>query len=175
VSEPWWRTLLREQRGSGFADLAGADVAITLPVSDRLVTAVVSSLLSPSIPVRSLQLVAEVGNQFAVRIKLKTPALLPPITVRFAIIDQPRLPATAELVCAPVSEGVAIFMGPLLQLFANLPPCVRLVENRFHIDVRALAAQHGLAEIFQYVTELTLATVPGQFVLTIRGARPRLS
>ena len=31
--EPWWLTLLREQRSTNFADLAGAHATFTIPVT----------------------------------------------------------------------------------------------------------------------------------------------
>jgi hypothetical protein len=172
VNEPWWRTLLREQQGSGFPDLAGADAAMVLPISDRLLTALVSSRLSPSSPVNSLQIAAEDGDRFAVRVKLSTPALMPPVTVRFAVVQQPQLPQPAEFVCAPVSDGLGALLGPLVRLFATLPPWIRWSENRIRIDLHALAAQQGLAEYTRYVSELTLGTAPGRFVLTVRMTLP---
>ena len=172
MSEPWLRTLLREQQGSGFPDLAGADAAMVLPVSDRLLSAVVSSRFSADAPVRSLQITAEAGDRFAVRVRLSKPTLVPPITVRFAVVQQPELPGPAELVCAPVSDGLGALLGPLVRLFATLPPWIRWSENRFVIDLPALAAQQGVAEYMSYVSELTLRTVPGRFVLTVRMTLP---
>ena len=172
MSEPWLRTLLREQQGSGFPDLAGADAAMVLPVSDRLLTAVLSSRLPASSPVRSLQITAEAHSRFAVRVKLSSPALMPAITVRFAVVEQPQLPASAELICAPVSDGLGALLGPLVRLFASLPPWIRWSENRIRVDLHALAAQQGVAEYMRYVSELTLGTVPGRFVLTVRMTLP---
>jgi hypothetical protein len=172
VNEPWWRTLLREQQGSGFRDVAGADAAMVLPVSDRLITAVVSSLLPASLPVRRLTITAEADDRFTVRVKLAAPALIPPITVRFAIVQQPQLPSPAELVCAPVSGGVGTLLDPLIRLFATLPPFIRWSGNQLRIDLQALAAHQGAAEYMRYVRELTLGTQPGRFVLTVRVTLP---
>jgi len=165
----WWKLLLREQLDSGFPDFAGTDATIVLPVSDRLATTLVASRIPPSLPVRNLQLVAEADNRFAVRVQLTKPVPMP-VTLRFSIVEQPHLPDSPALVCAVVSEGVGIFMGPLIRLFATLPSWVRFNDNRFYVDLLRLAQQHGLSDFLRYLSELRVTTVPGRFVVSMRGA-----
>ena len=52
----WLADLLREQRATGFADFAGAQASATIPISDRLATRLIAGRLSPSSPVREIDL-----------------------------------------------------------------------------------------------------------------------
>jgi hypothetical protein len=173
MTAPWWREALQQQQQVGFADLSGSEGSAVIPVSDRLLTSIAASRMPASAPVRSLQLFAEAEDRFAVRVKLTTPALLPAFTVRFAIIEQPRLPEVPVLVLWMMSDGIGVFIGPLLRMFAKLPPWVRFDGSRLHVDIRMLAAEHGVAGYLQYVTELRVTTTPGRFVLAARGGVPR--
>jgi hypothetical protein len=67
---------------------------------------------------------------------------------------------------------VAAFLGPLIRLFASLPPWIRFNDNRFSIDLARLAQQQGVPEFLRYVTDLRVTTVPGRFVISVRGAVP---
>jgi hypothetical protein len=171
MSEPWWRTLLNEQQGSQFADIGGSEAAAVIPISDRLVTAIVTRRLPPSMPVRTVQVTAEANDRFSVRVKLSAPALMPPLVVRFAIVRQPELPASPILELAIVG-GLGAMMAPLVRLFAAMPPWIHLDRDRIHLDVRALAVQQGGAAVFPYVRLLQVTTAPGRFVLRMQASLP---
>jgi hypothetical protein len=172
MTEPWWRTLLREQQGSGFADLAGAEGSVVLPVSDRLLTSVIASRIPAGAPVSNVQVAAAANDQFAVRIKLVSPAFLPPFTLRFAIDRQPQMPASPILTLAIVTQGIGTFAGPLVRAFAGLPAWVRIDHDRVHVDLRQLAQQYGVAEHLRVLTDVRLTTVPGRFIVTARASLP---
>jgi hypothetical protein len=172
VTEAWWRTLLREQWSSGFPDIAGAEAAITVPISDGLLTAVVATGLPPSVPISSMSVRAEAGDRFAVRFKLKSPAFVPPLTIRFAIVGQPQLPASPVLTCVMLTQGIGPFMGPLVRLFATLPPWIRVEQDRVLVNLRLLAAERGLADLLAFATEIRLTTGPGTFVVSAKAGVP---
>lgn len=175
MNEPWWRTLLREQQGSGFADFAGAAAAVTLPVSDRLVTRIVASRLPRSVPVREVMVKAEANNTFSVGLRLAKPSFLPPLTLRFVIVRQPVLPDSPLLVLGLASQGLAALAGPLVRFFSALPPWIRLDNDRAIVDVGALLQQQGVSDVLRHLTHLELTTAPGVFIVHARGGVPPAS
>jgi hypothetical protein len=173
VSEPWWRTLLREQQGSGFSDLTGAEASLVLPVSDRLLTSLVAARLPPTVPVSALQLTAEPGERFAVRLKLTAPAFLPAFTLRFVIVEQPELPGSPVVTCALLGGNVATFMGPVLRLFATLPPGIQVDRDRIRVNLAELAQRYGFIDAFRVLTEVRLTTAAGRFIVAARASLPQ--
>jgi hypothetical protein len=165
-----WQRLLHEQRASGFRDVAGAAGELKLPVSDRLLTSLIVGQLPRGLPVQHVSLQAEGDDRFTVRIKLQKPAFLPPITIRCAVAAQPRFPEWPVLTIALRNQGLATVMGPLLQLFARLPPWARLDGDRLLLDIRALAEAQGVADLLALVTEVQVRTVPGSFVVSAKAA-----
>src|SRR5690349_12484930 len=163
---------LDEQRAAGFRDLAGARVAFDLPIPDRLITQLIGERLPASAPVSDLDLRAQSGNQLYVRVRLKKASFLPPIGVRFAIERQPDLPASPLLVLRLVSEGIAAFAGPALRMFDVLPPGIRFDGTRFYIDLAALAARYGAADVLRYLTSMAVATEPGLVIVSARAEVP---
>ena len=101
--EPWWVTLLRQQQSDNFPDLAGAEASATIPISDRLITRAIAERLSPSAPIREVEVRAHADNQLTVRVRLAGPAILPPLQLRLAIEQQPDLPMSPVLVLGIVS------------------------------------------------------------------------
>ena len=172
MNEPWWGALLREQQDSGFADLAGAHGALTLPVSDRLVTRIVTSRMPRSVPLSQIALEAEPNSAFLVRLRLARLSFLPSFTLRFVIARQPQLPHAPLLVLRIVSPGLAALAAPLVRLLNALPSWVRVETDHVVVDLRALLEEQGMAEVLTYLTDLQLTTTPGVFVVHARGAVP---
>src|SRR5436189_3051685 len=114
--------LLRAQRDAGFAELAGADASLTLPVSDRLINRAIADWLPPGGAVSAVDVQAVPGNQFSVRVRIGQSPLLPPIRVTLAVDRQPDLPSLPVLGLRVVSPGIALLAGPLLRVFKLLPP-----------------------------------------------------
>ena len=166
--EPWWLTLLREQQSANFADLAGAHASFTIPVSDRLLNRIIADRLPRSSPISELHLRAEDGNQVMASVRLARLAFLPPVRVRFVIERQPDLPASPILVLHMVLEGVAALAGPALGFLKTLPPWVRLEHERLHVDLAALMAQYGAAEVLSYLTALDVTTAAGRVIVSSR-------
>jgi hypothetical protein len=167
VSEPWWAAWLREQRVAGFPAFEGAEGGLRLPVPDRLVTEAIAHRLSPPVPVRELDLRAEPGNQFVVRLK---PALLPPLALRFQIDRQPELPHSPVLVLRLARQGLAALAGPLVRVLPALPAGIRMDGDRILVDLATLLRRHGAADVLDYLSELEIATDAGRFVVSVRAA-----
>jgi len=169
---PWLLALLREQQASAFADVAGANGFIILPVSDRLLSRVIAARLPPSVPLSGLDIHADEGNQLAIRARLTRPAFLPPIKVRLVIEKQPEFPASPVLVLRLVSEGIAALAGTIFKFVEVLPRGVRLDGDKLSINIAALAEQYGAAEALAYVTDLEVTTAAGRVIVTARAALP---
>lgn len=169
-NEPWL-DLLREQQSTHFADLAGAHTAFTIPVSERLLNRILVERLPRSAPVSELQVHPEDGNRVTVSVKLSKFAFLPAVRVRFAIERQPDLPASPVLVLR--IEGKAALAGPALGFLNVLPPGVRLENDRLLVDLAALLAQYGAAEVLLYLTALEVTATAGRVIVSGRLALPR--
>jgi hypothetical protein len=170
--EPWWVTLLREQQSDDFPDLAGAEAFATIPISDRLITRAIVQRLPPSAPIRELEVRAHAGDQFTVRLRLAKPALLPSVQLRLAIEQQPDLPRSAILVLGVVSQGLTGLAINALRFVDVLPPGVRFDGRRFLVDLETILNRYGAAQALAYVTDLSVTTSDGRFVVRARGAVP---
>jgi hypothetical protein len=170
----WLLALLRAQRDAGFADLAGADVSLTLPVSDRLINQVIVERLPRGGVVSAVEVEALPANQFAVRVKLGQSVLLPPIRLVLAIDRQPDLPAFPVIGLRIVSPGLAALVGSLVaRFFHALPPWVQFDGTHISIDLLAAAAASAVgAEVFGYLRALALTTAAGRVTVSIRASVP---
>jgi hypothetical protein len=168
---PWWPLLLEDLQRNNFAELAGAHATAHVPLADRLVGAVVNASLPPDGAIRALELKAHSGNEFTVRVRLRKPALLPPLSLRFRIAHQPELPASPLLVLLLAPTGLGVLAGPALRMLDTLPPGIAVDGHRIVIDFSVLARRYGIAA-FDAVTALEFSTDDGQFVVNVSAALP---
>jgi len=165
--------LLREQQGSGFTDIAGAEGAIVLPIADTLLASIVQQRLPPSLPISQLELHAQPDDHFGVRVKLKSPAFLPAFTIRFVIARQPALPQSPQLGIALASQGTSALFGLLVGAFTSLPRWLQIDrDGRITADLGVLAAEYGVGQYFGYLTALEVRTMQGRFLLSARAVLP---
>jgi hypothetical protein len=134
--------LLRQQLDNGFVDLRGAEAAITLPVSERLLNELVASALPASAPVRDLQIVPEAGDRFAVRLRVGSSALIPQLKIALSIDRQPDLPTSPVVVLKMESTGIMALAGPVLRLLNALPAGIVVHEDRTRDDAPTDLEQH---------------------------------
>jgi len=163
--------LLQRQQRDGFPDLAGAEIAATIPVSERVINEAVAEMLAPGGKVRAVRVTMEEGNQVTAEIRLSGPSFLPAIPVRFAIEDQPQLPErpTLGLRLAKASGLVGIVASLFPSVGSLLPPGVAIEGDRIRIDIRRLLAEQNLADWLRYVTDLHVNTRAGVVVLDVRA------
>ena len=163
-----WSDILMHLRASGFRDIAGTRAAGTVPVSENLLNEIVAASLPPAAPVRSVSIHPETNGRFSVRIAPKA-ALMPAFTLKLVIEDQPRLPDSAVLVVRMATlSGLFGLAGGVIG--GMLPPGVRLDGERILVDLRTIAAQHGLAHLLDHVAQLAITTDDGRLVLHIEAA-----
>lgn len=160
--------ILRQLQTTRFRDLAGARITAVTPVSEALVNQLIAASLPANAPVRSVSIVPEAGDHFSVRIVAKA-ALIPAITLKLAVDQQPRLPGSPVLTLRMVTLGG--FFGLASGVIAGmLPPGIRLEGERILVDLRAMAAQHGASDLFDYLTDLQVHTDEGRVVLHVDAA-----
>lgn len=157
--------LLHHLQGSAFRDIAGARVSAVIPVSEALVNRLIAATLPATAPVRDVVIQPEPNDRFSVRITPKA-ALLPSITLKLAIEEQPRLPESAVLVLrmATLSGIFGLASGMIAGM---LPPAVRLQGETIRVDLRALAAERGQAELLDHLRSLEVHTDQGRVILHV--------
>lgn len=162
--------LLRQQQAQGFLDLAGARVTVKIPVSDRLVTTFANENMPPSGPVCELDVRAHEANRLSVRVRLRRPALMPPLSVKLTIVQQPRLPDAPAIGLRLSAPGALLALaGSAARAFNVLPPGVQLEGDRVYVDLRALLEQHELGEVLHYLEYLEITTEDGRIIFSARG------
>lgn len=162
--------IVQSLRSTGFRDLSDARVSATVPVSERLINQLVAASLPPGVPVREVQVHPEAGDRFSVRLTPRS-GFLPSLTIKLAIERQPELPGSPELVLRMATLGglfgLAAAALPIAQM---LPPGVSLDGELIRVDVRALAAQGGAADLLRFATRLIVRTEDGRMVLDVEAA-----
>lgn len=165
--ETWWIALLREQLRDDFADLKGASASITVPLSDRLVSRLLTERLPASARVRKLDMRAHPGDELTLRVQI---GLLPAVTMRFAIVQQPQPPRSSVLGLAVVSRGLASLAMRAVQLVDGLPDGVHYDGQRLDIDLEAVLARGDASRLLRQLTRLTVTTADGSIIIHAQGA-----
>lgn len=162
--------ILQSLRSTGFRDLSDARLSATVPVSERLINEIVATTLPSSLPVREVHVHPENGNAFAVRLTPRS-AFLPSLTVKLTIDRQPSMPDAPVLVLRLATMGGLLGMAAAaLPIAKMLPPGVRLDGELVQVDLQAIAAQQGFADLVRHVRELRVTTEDGRALLHLNAA-----
>jgi hypothetical protein len=161
--------VLQRQLADGFPDIRGAQAAITLPISERLLNEILAETIPRSAPVTDLHVTPEADDRFVVRFRVGSSPLLPRLKLVLAIEAQPDLPALPILVLRLETTGLMMLAGPVLRLLNALPAGIAVKDDRIHVDLRALADRRGVAPYLDYLDQLRVNTVSGSVVLTVHG------
>lgn len=166
--DPRLSALLLQQQAAGFADIAGARAEATIPVSDRLLNLLIAETLPPGGAVREVQVQTHAGNRLTARVRVGRSPLLPALTLRLSIEQQPELPASPVLVLRMASGGLMSFAGSALGFLDKVPRGIRLEGDRILVDIRELMAQRGLSDLLQFGEALQVTTGDGALILGVR-------
>jgi hypothetical protein len=165
VPNPDLLAILRSLQATQFRDLAGSTVSARVPVSERLINEVVALTLPTNVPIREAQVHPEPGDRFSVRVTPRS-AFLPSLTIKLTIERQPELPGSPVLVLRMTTlsglVGLAAAVFPIAQM---LPPGVRMERDLIHVDLHAMAAQHGVSDLIQYLRQLRVTTEDGRVIV----------
>ncbi|MEO5897475.1 MAG: hypothetical protein ABIS06_17425 [Vicinamibacterales bacterium] len=161
--------ILAQLQSTGFRDVAGARVSAVIPVSEQLIDGVIAASIPATAPVRAVNLRAEPGDRFSVRISPRS-SFLPSLTLKLQIVRQPELPGSPLLVLRMATMGGLMgFAGAAFPIGSMLPPGVRLDGQHILVDLYALAAQRGLTEVLGYVRQLRVTTGSGHVVVEVEA------
>lgn len=161
--------ILNHLQSTGFTDIAGTRIAADVPLSERLINEFVAASLPPTVPVREVSIRPEAGNRFSVRITPKA-GLIPPLTLRLEIEQQPDMPHAPILALRMKTMGGLFGLATAaLPIGSMLPPGVRLEGERILVDLRAIAAQKGFADFIRYVTALRVTSEDGRVLLHVNA------
>jgi hypothetical protein len=153
-------------------ELGGARVAAMVPLPDHLLNRLIAQHLPAGGRVDEVRVRARDGNRFDVWIRLSRPSIVPPFTVTMRVERQPRLPGDPRLLLRPESGALGWLVGPALRFAPALPPGISTDGGQVAIDIARLMEQRGLGELFEYLRELQIGTVPGAFVVNARAEVP---
>ena len=167
MADPRLLRLVDELRTTRFAELAGAQVSATIPVSARLLNELMVALIPPGAPVRSVKVQLQAGNRLALRVKLARLEFLPPVTVTLEVEQQPKLPDSPLVLRVLSLPGLASLAGAAASLTTVLPPGVRLQDQRLFVDPVLLLRHHGYGEILPYLHDISVTTDADRLVLTV--------
>jgi hypothetical protein len=161
--------VLQRQLAEGFPDVRGAQAAVTLPISERLLNEVLAETIPRSVPVTDLRVTPEAGDRFVVRFRVGSSSLVPRLKIVLAIEAQPDLPALPILVLRLETTGLMMLAGPVLRLLNALADGITVKDDRIHVDLRALAERRGIAPYLDFLDQLRVNTVGGAVVLTVHA------
>jgi len=161
--------LLKRQIASGFEDLRGAEAAVTVPVSDRLLNEIITQALPASGRVRDVEVRARAGNRFAVRASIAGASFLPALNLTVAIDRQPELPDSPVLGLRLEMGGLLSLAGPALRFFDALPQGIRIQDDRIYVDLAQLLSQRGLSGVLDHLEQFHVNTAEGSTILSLRA------
>lgn len=170
--DPRVDALLSRLRAGRFSDFRGARADITLPIADGLLNELIAEAVPPTAPVQGIELTSRDGNRIRVRFKVAAAAFLPPINVTLLIEQQPRLPESPTLVLKLEVGGLLSMAGSALRFLDALPPGLRVLGDRVHVDLASLLAARGLGDLLDYAEALEVTTIPGAVVVAVRAGVP---
>jgi len=169
--KPSWLSLIDEQRAARFDALSGATASLVVPISDVLITDIVSRQLPRAI--RDLELSAFAGNELHIALRLRSPSWFPRINLKLGIDRQPQLPETPILVLRLLSHGtLASLAGSATKFLSALPSWIQLEGDRLRVDLAELLRAHAAADALTYVRRLKVTTKKGAIVVAVDAQVP---
>lgn len=159
--------ILNHLQSTGFKDVAGTRLSGTIPLSERLINEVVAASIPRGGHVREAHVRPEPGGRLSVRVAPRA-ALLPSLTLKLQIERQPEFPGNPVLVLRMAKMGGLLGMASAaLPIAGMLPPGVRLDGERILVDIRAMAAQRGFADLLAHVKQLNITTDAGRVLVQV--------
>lgn len=160
--EQWMEQLVAGLRAGHATDVAGSHAAVDVYVSEELLNRALAGRLPPGGAIRDARL-RLVADQALVTFRLERPRFMPPITVTVTMERQPDLPGSPHLVLRlGLPAGLGMLAGFGVNLFADLPPGLRIDGDRLTVDLARLLAGHDLGWALRYARALLVTFEPGR-------------
>lgn len=160
---------LAAERRRGYEGLAGSNVQVVLPLRQAVVNQITSTARWPR-PIETLAVRIAAANVLAVAAQVRVFGFVTPLGVRVRVspaIEDGIL--RLEIDDASFVGRAVSWLGPLL---ARMPVGVRLRGARIEVDMRQVAADHGLADIASMVIPESCTTSDGVVWFTVRVQPP---
>lgn len=167
MPDPRLEAILTRLRATGFAELAGASAAISIPLPAALLTELAAAAVPPSAPFRALTIQPRDANRVRVSAKLKRAEFLPPISLTVEIERQPELPDRPLVLRLLSIPGVLAIAGGALSMAATLPPGIRFEQERVFVDVQLLLQRQGFGEWLKFISALRVRSEEGRVVVDL--------
>ena len=165
------RDRLRATLGVDLVELAGAECAADVPLTDALVNRLVAGQVHRrlDLPVSDVRLESGDGDTFEAHVSLRKFPMIPVrIVARIEQQARPDNPVLAIRWSLPSLGPLAALAGGFIANFKDFPPGIRLDGDRLLIDVRELLTSRGLRELLDCLTELEVHSRKGAFLVRVR-------
>jgi len=155
--------------GPGLREVSGASLSGEIPLSNALVNRLVAEALrrQPGSPVESAEVTVEARGALAVRVRLRTPGLVPPFTVLLWIERQP-VPESPRLVLRWEPAGLGLLMklaAPVLGWFKKERAGITIEGQYLFIDVADAIRRQGAGDLLEHLRSLRVDTREGRLVV----------
>jgi len=166
--DPRLETILSRLQRSRFSDLSGSEARATIRIAAPLLNEAVAGFVASASAVRDVVIRPRASNRIEVSVKLTRPAFLPSLNLALQIERQPQ-PATPELVLRlSGGGGIMRLAGPAMDLFASLPPGIRLEGDHVFVNIKTILREQGQGELLQYAQEIVVLSEEGSLVLVVQ-------
>jgi hypothetical protein len=158
----WMEELIGGLRAGRAPEVAGSQAAVDVSLSEALLNRAIVERLPTDGPVRDARL-RLVAGEALVTLRLARPRFLPPVTVTLTVERQPNLPGSSEFgLRLGLPAGLGMLAGIGANLFATLPPGMRLDGDRLSVDLARLLAEQDLGWVLRYARALVVTFEPGR-------------
>ena len=162
--------LLEAERKRGFDGLAGSSLDVTVPLRQAALDAAIAQVRGWPAALEALAVEIGDANRLVVTATVRVFGFRTPVRLHLHLG-----PSMEDgLVHLVIDDGslmasVVALLGPML---GSLPQGVRLQGRQFVVDVRRLAAQHGVGDLAGMVSTATFESTRGVLWITAHAAAP---
>jgi hypothetical protein len=163
---------VRSMLGVGLQEVPGATVSGEIPLAAGVINRLIAAQLAAShTAVVAATLEPHDGDAFTLRLRLRTPRILPTVKVSARIEQQPEFPARPVIGIRwslPGLGPLALLAGPALARFKSLPPGIRVQGDWITVDLFELLRARGFDELIPYLAGLRLTTLQDRVLIQFR-------
>jgi hypothetical protein len=154
---------LARQAATGYADLAGTDIRLRLPLREPVVNDFLARGIVASHPsIRYLAIAIGQDNRLDVRVESSAIPLSPRLTLEFIVDRLVSLRPSPTIRLTLQRQRVTRLLAIILPFVSNLlPPEVRWANGALCIDLGMLLQREGLAPLIPFIQSAELESEPG--------------
>jgi hypothetical protein len=172
--DPLLSELLERQLATGFADLAGTDLRLRLPVRESLVNELLArTVVASSSNIRHLEVAFGPANQLNVRVESSAIPLSPRLTLEFIVDRAVTLQPSPTIRLILQRQRVTRLLAIILPFVSGLlPPEVHWFSGALIVDIGSLLERNRddldvLIRLLPFVQSVELDSEPGRMWLNV--------